>query len=72
MDKETIRKAFLNSKEYDTIIEPVGLSVFRDMDNWWVTVDDYYYDVCDSESVRTFGVHQCIVDGQEQLCFEEV
>lgn len=72
MDRKAIKEAFLNSKEYDTIIDPKVLFIYYDMDRWWIDVDDYFYESHDPLAARNFSVEICIVDGQEQLCFEEV
>jgi len=65
---EEIEFEFKYNPIYNTFIEPKTMTICKEHGTWWVIVEDYYYDINDEESRRTFAV----VDTYGGLDFEEV
>jgi len=65
-----IYEAFLQSAEIRTCVKPDRVNVFNEHGQYWVTVDDTYYQADDTESSRIFSVAEA--NTPSGYTFEEV
>ena len=73
LNKENIEFCFENSKEYKTFVDPQNICVFKEHGEWFVRIEDFYFDVNDQASERTFSCHECVlINGENSICFEEL
>lgn len=68
LKEESILRAFEESPEYKTFIEIEDIKIFCENDQTWLTAEDMYFDIEESENHRTFDVY---FNGGNEYYFEE-